>query len=56
MIENWFLNNWGELILGFMAFVKIVVNITPTETDNKVFGYLDLLINAIVGDRRKKKN
>ena len=56
MIENWFLNNWGELVLGLMAFIKILVNVTPTEADNKVFGYLDLLINAIVGDRRKKKN
>jgi hypothetical protein len=32
-----------------------VVNLTPTDKDNQVFGYLDLLITAITGDRRKKK-
>lgn len=38
-----------------MAFVKVIVNLTPTEADNKVFGWLDVLINAIVSDRRKKR-
>ena len=49
------IENWAALLLGAMAFVKIVVNLTPTEADNQVFGYLDLLITAITGDRRKKK-
>lgn len=44
---------WAELILALMAFVKVLVNLTPTESDNAVFGYLDLLITAITGDRRK---
>lgn len=48
------LDNWSELLLGLLAFAKLVGNLTPTETDNMVFGYLDLLINAIVSDRRKK--
>ena len=46
---------WGEIILGLMAFIKLIVNITPTKTDNKVFGWLDVLINAIVTDRIKKR-
>lgn len=53
---NFLTDFWAELLLGFMAFVKIIVNLTPTETDNAVFGYIDLLITAITGDRRKKKN
>jgi hypothetical protein len=46
---------WAEIILALMAFVKVIVNLTPTEADNKVFGWLDVLINAIVSDRRKKR-
>jgi RNA binding exosome subunit len=46
---------WAEVVLALMAFVKVIVNITPTEADNKVFGWLDTLINAIVNDRRKER-
>jgi hypothetical protein len=46
---------WAEIILALMAFVKVIVNLTPTEADNKVFGWLDTLINAIVNDRRKER-
>lgn len=46
---------WGELALGFLAFVKVIVNLTPTEKDNMVFGWLDTLINAMIADRKVKK-
>lgn len=51
---NFILEFWAELLLGLMAFAKVVVNLTPTSTDNQIFGYLDLLITSITGDRRKK--
>ena len=28
--------NWGELLVGLMAFAKVIVNLTPTENDNKM--------------------
>jgi hypothetical protein len=46
---------WAEIVLALMAFVKVIVNLTPTEADNKVFGWLDTLISAIVADRRKER-
>lgn len=52
---NFFLQHWSELLIAAMAFVKIVVNLTPTDKDNQVFGILDTVITAITGDRRKKK-
>lgn len=52
-IIDFILANWGELLIGAMAFIKIIVNITPTETDNQVFGWLDNLVNMIVTDRIK---
>jgi len=54
-LTTFILTNWAALLLGVMAFAKIVVNLTPTDTDNQVFGYVDMLITAITGDRRKKR-
>lgn len=45
--------NAATLVLGLMAFIKIIVNLTPTEKDNQVFGWVDTLINAIIPDRKK---
>ncbi len=47
-------NNWGELVIGLLAFAKVVVNITPTKKDNKVFAKLDGLVNLLVKDKLKK--
>tara|TARA_R100001460_G_scaffold22016_3_gene44827 strand:+ start:549 stop:719 length:171 start_codon:yes stop_codon:yes gene_type:complete len=55
-MTDFIINNWGELTLGLLAFAKIIVNITPTEKDNQVFGWLDALINMIIADRRKTPN
>jgi hypothetical protein len=41
-------NNAAELVLGLLGFLKIIVNLTPTEKDNKVFGLLDNFINWLV--------
>jgi len=50
---DFILDNAAELVLGVMAFAKIIVNLTPTEKDNQVFGWLDVLINTIITDRKK---
>lgn len=50
---DFIIDNLAELVLGGLAFVKIIVNATPTEKDNQVFGYLDALINMIITDRKK---
>ena len=51
---DFILQNWAALLLGLMALAKIVVNLTPTEKDNKIFGYLDILIDAVISDRKRK--
>jgi hypothetical protein len=45
---DFFLNNWAELLLAFMVFAKVVVNLTPSVKDDRVFAYVDLLLNAII--------
>ena len=54
-ITAFIVNNLAELIIGVMAFIKLVVNLTPTEKDNQVFGYVDSLLNMIISDRIKPK-
>tara|TARA_Y100001972_G_scaffold126910_1_gene182051 strand:+ start:1491 stop:1655 length:165 start_codon:yes stop_codon:yes gene_type:complete len=41
-------NNWLELLVGAMAFIKIIVNLTPTIEDNKVFSWIDNIFDAII--------
>jgi hypothetical protein len=52
-MSNFLLQNWGELLVGLLAFVKVIVNLTPTEKDNKVFAKLDGLVDLLVRDRIK---
>lgn len=46
-------SNWAELLIAFMAFAKVVVNLIPSEKPVQIWAYIDLLINAIVEDKRK---
>jgi hypothetical protein len=39
---------WAELLIGLMAFLKIVVNLTPTAKDNQVFSWIDSLFNLFI--------
>jgi len=50
---DFILDNLGELVIGVLALIKVVVNLTPTEKDNQVFGYIDSLVNMIITDRKK---
>ena len=41
---DFLLANEAELLLSILAVARIVVRLTPSIKDNKVFGYLDDLI------------
>lgn len=48
--------NWAALLLAALAFGKAIINLLPSEHPARpVFGYIDLVITAITGDRRKSK-
>ena len=52
---DFFLNNWAEQLLAFMVFAKVVVNLTPSVKDDRVFAYVDLLLNAIIANNTKEE-
>jgi len=52
---NFITENWLELLVGLMAFAKVVTNLTPSDKDNRIFGWLDTVIDALVPNYPKKK-
>jgi len=48
-------SNWGALTVAGLAFARVIVSLTPTEKDNKVFGYIDDFFSFFITDRIKKK-
>ncbi|MDX9703928.1 MAG: hypothetical protein RBU23_12930 [Candidatus Auribacterota bacterium] len=53
-VLHFFKSNWGELIIALLAFVKVVVRLTPTLKDDKVFGKIDDLISFFIPSYGKK--
>ena len=47
------MERWLELLVGIMAFAKVVTNLTPTQADNKIFGWIDTIIDAIIPNYKK---
>jgi len=52
-MQEFITENWLELLIGLMAFIKIVVNLTPTIEDNKVFSWIDNIFDAIIPNYKK---
>ena len=48
------IDNWAELLVGFAAFIKIVVNLIPSDKPRDVFAIFDRIINALIHDRVRK--
>ena len=38
-----------------MAAAKVIINLTPSDRDNKIFGLLDRVIDALIPNYPKKK-
>lgn len=52
-IGEFLLTNWEALLFALLALAKVIVNLTPSTKDNKVFALLDNLINWIVPNLKK---
>ena len=57
-VIDFLLTNGAELLIAILAVVKIIVKLTPSVKDNKVFGYIDDLIGFFIknnGEKEKTK-
>jgi len=50
----WYIEHAWSLIVALMAFLKVVVNLVPSDKPREVFGILDKIVNALVPDNIKK--
>lgn len=49
-----FLTYWAEILLGLIAFLDIVVSITPSKKDDQILGYFRIIIQALSGRKKNK--
>ena len=49
----WWSEHLWEIGLAFFAFLKVVVNLVPSEKPREIFSLLDRVITALIPDRRK---
>tara|TARA_R110000823_G_C15824807_1_gene489668 strand:+ start:259 stop:435 length:177 start_codon:yes stop_codon:yes gene_type:complete len=54
-VLNFLMANGAELLLSILAVARIVVRLTPSVVDNKVFGYLDDLFAFVFNNNKSNK-
>lgn len=47
--------NWTSIALAILVAADAIVSLTPSREDDKIVGYLKLLVQAIASDNKKKK-
>lgn len=50
------LENWAMLALAVLGALDVWVSLTPSKTDDRVVGYLRVIITTISGKNKKKKD
>ena len=53
-ILGYLLDNGAELLIAILATAKIIVRLTPSVKDDKIFGYIDELISFFIKKNEKK--
>lgn len=51
---GYLLDNGAELLIAILATAKIIVRLTPSVKDDKIFGYIDELISFFIKNNEKK--
>ena len=57
-MEDLLLNHWQSILFALLIAARAIFSLVPSDNPAvKIFGFIDLMITAIVGgDKRKKKN
>ena len=53
-VLGYLLNNGAELLLSVLATTKVIVRLTPSVKDDKVFGLIDDLVAFFIKNNEKK--
>ena len=57
-MENLIINHWQSILFALLIAARAIFSLVPSGSQAvKIFGWIDIMITALVGgDRRKKKN
>jgi hypothetical protein len=57
-MEDIIVNHWQSILFALLIAARAIFSLVPSESQAvKIFGWIDILITALVGgDRRKNKN
>jgi hypothetical protein len=57
-MENLIINHWQSILFALLIAARAIFSLVPSDSQAvKIFGWIDIMITALVGgDRRKKKN
>ncbi len=50
---NFFLDNWGSLLIGMLGFIDLIARLTPSEKDNSIVNFLMSLFNTLIPNLKK---
>lgn len=53
LIIEFIKQNWGMLLIALLAFIEVIVRLTPTEKDNTIFAIVKRIINLFIPNRKK---
>ena len=57
-MEDLLLNHWQSILFAVLIAARAIFSLVPSDSQAvKIFGWIDIIITALVGgDRRKRKN
>jgi hypothetical protein len=57
-MEDLIINHWQSILFAILIAARAIFSLVPSDSQAvKIFGWIDIIITALVGgDRRKKKN
>lgn len=48
------LNNWAVILLALLSAADVIVSLTPSKRDDRIVGYLRIIIQTISGKKKQK--
>ena len=51
-MKEFLIENWYSILIGLVPVVWIVVRLTPTEKDDKIWGFIAKMINMIPDNKK----
>ena len=57
-MQDLLLNHWQSIVFALLIAARAIFSLVPSDNPAvKIFGFIDLMITALVGgDKRRKKN